>query len=178
MSEATKREWSFGENQFHQFEIVDKPGHLAAICHDGSIAADIVACVNMHDGLVAAIKAAKLYCSHRDDCDYWAGGECDCDWNATKVRLESALAGNAKPEPVEPVELVVGGEYEVLRYTFKGREEPDLWVPAKCIELGKGNLYAPLFEVYGAIHLGNALQVRRVEGEYRKKATEHAEATT
>lgn len=178
MTEATKRKWAWctgtsfidifdpsGEH-FLQFNVDDETRKVTE-----EKVAKLVLAMNMHDGLVAACRAAheKTVCTIHCQDARTEGLRCHCGMLAVSKKLESALAGEAPTEPIaEPVELVVGDKYEILIAT------PDKWVGATCfkVQASKDDNVGGEFRYDDAP--GDFL-VTRFKGEYRYPVAKAAE---
>ena len=93
-------------------------------------------------------------------------GNSDATTKAICDFVRAAIAGNTEAAVVTPVELVVGDDYEVVK-TFGPGGEPDTWITAKCVKLGRLDICDPLFEF--ELTPGHVIQSCRAEGEYRQK---------
>lgn len=188
MSEATKL-WTV-EVRGEWVTMIEPGGVIWLEFHvgDNSITEDkvrkLVRAMNMHDGLVAvsqrALQVANtliLNLSRSEDEHYeqlkFVNIESCNRLRGLVPELESALAGEAPTEPIaEPVELVVGDEYEIIQND--GFENlPGQWCPARCERLpvpGKHGAYFAYINTQGYERKGT-----RVEGEYRYPVAKAAE---
>lgn len=136
---------------------------------------EIVNRVNRYEKLVAACEATLMFYQSwspewQEKWDaltgsYDASTKGLCDF----VREVLAQPADAKPAVDKSVELVVGQEYEIKLWMVKSDDE-QVWVPAKCLSLGRENVSAPLFEF--ELTLGHLVTGRRAEGEYRRRVAE------
>ena len=69
-----------------------------------------------------------------------------------------------------PADLVIGDEYEGKNVSTHRDNPKALWFPAVCVSVGYSRNTSPLFDI--ALGKGHVVQGRRLEGEYRLKATE------
>lgn len=110
MTEATKRPWQLEQRPHlrgNEFMIhgADEPSGRTIVYHHelnapcsvlSKVNADLfIKCVNMHDGLVAAL---ARYGQHRASCTIYGhhGQLCNCGWRKERAKLESALAQAAE----------------------------------------------------------------------------------